>query len=162
MVDSRNWSLGIHSISNNFFRYTEIWSAKDQSKIIQLSEPKLEFYLFYPELMLVDINYCVKPWNKNILNTVKCKKQASLQQPITSLSVTFQNYVEWLSSSNVEWLFSSEKFDFIRIKIDQYEYITSRDSLLYLSWPALKLQTTRDKTAHFIYITNQTCYRQIA
>ena len=45
----------------NFFRYTEIWSANEESKIIQLSEPQLDGYKWYPELMIVDTTFCVKP-----------------------------------------------------------------------------------------------------
>ena len=46
-----------------FLRYTEIWSTDEESKYIQLAEPKLNQtdYFSYPELMLVDSKYCVKP-----------------------------------------------------------------------------------------------------
>ena len=47
---------------SHYFRSTEIWSiAKNGKKNIQLVEPKLSNYSFYPELFLVDINFCVKP-----------------------------------------------------------------------------------------------------
>ena len=45
-----------------FLSYTEIWSTDGESKYIQLAEPKLVDYQEYPELMLVDTKYCVKPW----------------------------------------------------------------------------------------------------
>ena len=45
----------------NIFRYTEIWSTDGQSKIIELAEPKLTDYLYYPELILVDPQHCIKP-----------------------------------------------------------------------------------------------------
>ena len=41
--------------------YTEIWSMDESSKNIKLAEPKLYRYTMYPELALVDINFCVKP-----------------------------------------------------------------------------------------------------
>ena len=44
-----------------YFRYTEIWSDKNGTKNIQLADPKLDGYAYYPELQLVDIDYCVKP-----------------------------------------------------------------------------------------------------
>ena len=43
------------------FRYTEIWSDDEGSKSIKLADPKLNGYFYYPELMLVDTNFCVKP-----------------------------------------------------------------------------------------------------
>ena len=43
------------------FRYTEIWSNDEGSKNIKLADPKLDYYLYYPEMVLVDVNYCVKP-----------------------------------------------------------------------------------------------------
>jgi len=45
----------------NIFRYTEIWSTDGQSKIIELAEPELSEYKWYPELILVDPQHCVKP-----------------------------------------------------------------------------------------------------
>ena len=54
-----------YSISELFllhdFRYTEIWSMDEGSKNIKLADPKLNSYSYYPELALVDINFCVKP-----------------------------------------------------------------------------------------------------
>ena len=43
------------------FRYTEIWSNDGESKSIKLADPQLDNYYEYPELFLVDIDYCVKP-----------------------------------------------------------------------------------------------------
>ena len=34
------------------------------SKNIKLADPELDGYTIYPELVLVDINFCVKPWIK--------------------------------------------------------------------------------------------------
>ena len=34
------------------------------SKNIKLADPKLNGYNAYPELAIVDINFCVKPWIK--------------------------------------------------------------------------------------------------
>ena len=42
-------------------RYTEIWSIDEGSKTINLADPKLNEYVAYPELVLVDINFCVNP-----------------------------------------------------------------------------------------------------
>ena len=50
--------------------YTEIWSIDGQSKNIQLAEPTLNDYTWYPELMIVDTNYCVKLWNKKLFEIV--------------------------------------------------------------------------------------------
>ena len=47
-----------------FLRYTEIWSDNEGSKNIKLAEPKLTNYQYYPELILVDTQFCVKPWIK--------------------------------------------------------------------------------------------------
>ena len=44
-----------------FSSYTEIWSMDDGAKNIKLADPKLRVYANYPELALVDINFCVKP-----------------------------------------------------------------------------------------------------
>ena len=44
-----------------FFRYTEMWSLDGESKNIELAQPELGAYYRYPELVLVDINFCVKP-----------------------------------------------------------------------------------------------------
>ena len=44
------------------FRYTEIWSVVEGSKNIQLAYPKLAGYYHYPELVLVDVNFCVELW----------------------------------------------------------------------------------------------------
>ena len=41
--------------------YTEIWSLDRDSKIIKLAEPQLDNYQMYPELFLVDTDYCVTP-----------------------------------------------------------------------------------------------------
>ena len=46
---------------SQYFRYTEIWTNKNGTKTIQLADPQLTMYRVYPELQLVDINYCVKP-----------------------------------------------------------------------------------------------------
>ena len=43
-----------------FFRYTEIWSPDGQSKNIKLANPQLHGYSSYPELLLVDVKFCVK------------------------------------------------------------------------------------------------------
>ena len=42
-------------------RYTEVWSDDEGSKSIKLADPKLNSYYYYPELMLVDTKFCVKP-----------------------------------------------------------------------------------------------------
>ena len=42
-------------------RYTEIWSDDEGSKSIKLADPKLSGYYEYPELVLVDTKFCVKP-----------------------------------------------------------------------------------------------------
>ena len=39
------------------------------SKNIKLADPKLNSYRYYPELALVDIDFCVKPWIKILLET---------------------------------------------------------------------------------------------
>ena len=52
--------------STLFSRYTEIWSEIEGSKSIKLADPKLEEYIWYPELVLVDTNFCVNPWIKNV------------------------------------------------------------------------------------------------
>ena len=44
-----------------FLRYTEIWSDDGGSKSIKLADPKLNSYYYYPELVLVDTEFCVKP-----------------------------------------------------------------------------------------------------
>ena len=44
-----------------FQRYTEIWSDDESSKAIKLAEPQLELYNNFPELVLVDTKFCVKP-----------------------------------------------------------------------------------------------------
>ena len=44
-----------------FLRYTEIWSDDGGSKTIKLVDPKLNGYYNYPELVLVDTQFCVKP-----------------------------------------------------------------------------------------------------
>ena len=55
----------VFEISKEFqpdiFRYTEIWSLDGQSKNIKLDVPQLGGYYDYPELLLVDTTYCVKP-----------------------------------------------------------------------------------------------------
>ena len=43
------------------FRYTEIWSDSEGSKSIKLADPKLDNYYDFPELVLVDTKFCVKP-----------------------------------------------------------------------------------------------------
>ena len=48
----------------DFRFYTEIWSDDKGSKSIKLADPKLDSYNYYPELVLVDTNFCVKPWIK--------------------------------------------------------------------------------------------------
>ena len=53
--------LRTYGKSSYFFRYTEIWSIDGESKIIKLADPQLDGYSYYPELFLVDIDYCVKP-----------------------------------------------------------------------------------------------------
>ena len=45
---------------SKYFRYTEIWTNKNGTKNIQLADPQLYDYYGYPELQLVDVNYCVK------------------------------------------------------------------------------------------------------
>ena len=42
-------------------RYTEIWSLDGESKNIKLADPQLSHYYKYPELLLVDTKFCVKP-----------------------------------------------------------------------------------------------------
>ena len=54
---SRDFSERIVSFS---FRYTEIWSDDEGSKNIKLAYPILNNYNHYPELVLVDVNFCVK------------------------------------------------------------------------------------------------------
>ena len=51
--------LGIFTVMVS--RYTEIWSIDEGSKTINLADPKLNEYVAYPELVLVDINFCVNP-----------------------------------------------------------------------------------------------------
>ena len=46
------------TVKYHFFRYRETWSNGDEFKYI-LTEPKLSDYYHYPELLLVDSNYCV-------------------------------------------------------------------------------------------------------
>ena len=55
-----------------FQRYTEIWSDDESSKAIKLAEPQLELYNNFPELVLVDTKFCVKPWIKIYLPTTAC------------------------------------------------------------------------------------------
>ena len=43
------------------FRYTEIWSDDEGSKNIKLADPKLNEYIYHPELILVDTQFCVNP-----------------------------------------------------------------------------------------------------
>ena len=43
-----------------FLRYTEIWSDDGGSKSIKLADPKLKDYHYYPELVVVDTQFCVK------------------------------------------------------------------------------------------------------
>ena len=38
---------------------TEIWSLEDESFVIKLAEPRLTTYNGYPELWLVDRNFCI-------------------------------------------------------------------------------------------------------
>ena len=44
--------------SSFLLSYTEIWSDDENSKNIQLAEPKLNDYHDYPELVLVDTKFC--------------------------------------------------------------------------------------------------------
>lgn len=44
----------------DFSRYTEIWSLDGHSSNIKLADPQLDKYYDYPELLNVDIDYCVK------------------------------------------------------------------------------------------------------
>ena len=46
--------------TSKFLRYTEIWSDDEGSKNIKLADPKLSGYSEYPELVLVDTNFCIK------------------------------------------------------------------------------------------------------
>ena len=48
------------------FHCTEIWSDDNGSKSIKLADPKLNYYDYYPELILVDTKFCVNPWIKNV------------------------------------------------------------------------------------------------
>ena len=60
----------LYSLFTVLLSYTEIWSDDEGSKNIKLAEPILSAYYYYPELVLVDVNFCVKPWgslNDNFL-----------------------------------------------------------------------------------------------
>ena len=57
-------------ISTFSFRYTEIWSDDQGSKSIKLAEPKLDNYIHYLELILVDTQFCVNPWIKSPENKI--------------------------------------------------------------------------------------------
>ena len=46
---------------HSILRYTEIWSDNGDSKSIKLADPMLKDYYHYPELVLVDTKFCVKP-----------------------------------------------------------------------------------------------------
>ena len=62
--DLEQSKLNLFEISKSYsqyFRYTEIWSDKNGTKNIQLAEPQLDNYYIYPELFLVNIDFCVKP-----------------------------------------------------------------------------------------------------
>jgi len=41
-------------------QYTEIWSKENNSYNIKLASPKVNDFRHYPELLLVDPNFCVK------------------------------------------------------------------------------------------------------
>ena len=60
--DTRYFYFKIANLWNYFiFRYTEIWRDDEGSKSIKLANPKLTDYRWYPELVLVDTKFCVKP-----------------------------------------------------------------------------------------------------
>ena len=59
-VQSKSVYLKVEK-SSLFRRYTEIWSLDGQSKNIKLADPQLTDYCYYPELLLVDTTFCVKP-----------------------------------------------------------------------------------------------------
>ena len=59
-VQSKSVYLKVEK-SSLFRRYTEIWSLDGQSKNIKLADPQLTDYRYYPELLLVDTTFCVKP-----------------------------------------------------------------------------------------------------
>ena len=52
---------GYGTVVVDAFRYTEIWSFEENSLSIKLADPQLDEYWSYPELLLVDPSYCVKP-----------------------------------------------------------------------------------------------------
>ena len=58
---SKFYSETFFKISYFPFRYTEIWNDDEGSKGIKLADPKLNGYYEYPELVLVDTKFCVKP-----------------------------------------------------------------------------------------------------
>lgn len=62
-VDSENSKSEMFQIEKSYsqyFRYTEIWSDKNGTKKIELAEPQLVDHFDYPELALVDTNFCVR------------------------------------------------------------------------------------------------------
>ena len=63
LLSQKFWLLNF-IFTTLILRYTEIWSDNEGSKNIKLAEPKLDTYWAYPELILVDTQFCVKPWIK--------------------------------------------------------------------------------------------------
>jgi len=63
LLSQKFWLLNFF-FATVFLRYTEIWSNNEGSKNIKLAQPKLTDYVFYPELILVDTQFCVKSWIK--------------------------------------------------------------------------------------------------
>ena len=60
MNSSKVLKNGVPPVYLKNLRYTEIWSNDGESKSIKLADPQLDDYFHYPELFLVDIDYCVK------------------------------------------------------------------------------------------------------
>ena len=60
LEESKLKCFEIEKSYSQYFRYTEIWSEKNGTKNIQLADPQLHNY-YYPELFLVNIDFCVKP-----------------------------------------------------------------------------------------------------
>ena len=44
-----------------YFRCTEIWSYENGKRHTELADPQLYDFTDYPELALVNTNFCVKP-----------------------------------------------------------------------------------------------------
>ena len=56
---SESEAVADSTIQTKNFRHTEIWSLDGESYNIKLAQPKLMEYFYYPELFVVDADYCV-------------------------------------------------------------------------------------------------------